>query len=250
MFVRWNQAKVEEVFAARATGLTHKEISDLTGVSIGCMRTWFYSRVPTYEVTLKEHPPFARESMPAETYSYLLGVYLGDGCLSRNGRSWTLRVVSDAAHPGLLDEFQEAMEVVSGGKAWRRKYPGENAYEIGLTWWHWTTVFPQHGPGRKHQRKIELEDWQLEIVQEHTGLFLRGLIHTDGWRGWNNVVSKGKRYRYPRYQFSNRSDDIRKLFCDACDLLGVEWKRWTRWHISVARRDSVALLDEHVGLKY
>jgi hypothetical protein len=64
------------------------------------------------------------------------------------------------------------------------------------------------------------------------------------------VKSKGKWYAYPRYQFSNRSDDIRKLFCDACDLLGVEWRQWTRWHISVARRDSVALLDEHVGWKY
>ncbi len=79
--------------------------------------------------------------------------------------------------------------------------------------------------------------------------FLRGLIHTDGWRGTNRVHVKGKDYAYPRYQFSNRSDDIRKLFTDTCDQLGIEWRQWTRYHVSVARRESVALLDTFVGPK-
>ncbi|MDX6587982.1 MAG: hypothetical protein QOI31_2455 [Solirubrobacterales bacterium] len=251
MFVRWNKEKVEEVFEARERGLSHAEISELTGVSIRCMRTWFYRRIPTYQGRRKECPPFQRESIPRDSYAYLLGAYLGDGFLTRQtDRTMCLRIVSDSAYPGILDEFAAAMEAVSGGTAWRRKKTNMNAWEIGLTWWHWTLAFPQHGPGRKHKRKIELEPWQWDIVKEHTGLFLRGLIHSDGWRGWNKVKSKGKWYAYPRYQFSNRSDDIRKLFCDACDLLGVEWKPWTRWHISVARRDSVALLDEHVGFKY
>jgi hypothetical protein len=78
---------------------------------------------------------------------------------------------------------------------------------------------------------------------------LRGLIHSDGWRGMNRVCVKGKRYAYPRYQFSNRSDDIRRIFTDACDLLGVDWRPWTRWHISVAKRESVAMLDEFIGPK-
>jgi hypothetical protein len=33
-------------------------------------------------------------------------------------------------------------------------------------------------------------------------------------------------------------------------VLGIEWRPWGRWHISVARRDSVAKLDAFVGLKY
>ena len=142
------------------------------------------------------------------------------------------------------------MEAVSGGTAWRRKKRDANCFEIGLTWWHWTLALPQHGPGRKHTRKIELEPWQWDIVRAHTGLFLRGLIHSDGWRGLNRVLSKGKWYAYPRYQFSNRSGDIKKLFCDACDLIDVEWRLWGRYHVSIARKDSVAKLDEFVGLKY
>jgi hypothetical protein len=111
-------------------------------------------------------------------------------------------------------------------------------------------LFPQHGPGMKHLRKIELADWQQEIVDAHTGLFLRGLIHSDGWRGINRVRAGDKTYEYPRYNFCNASDDIRKLFTDGCDRLGVEWRRMNARNISVARRESVARLDEFIGPKH
>jgi hypothetical protein len=63
------------------------------------------------------------------------------------------------------------------------------------------------------------------------------------------LTVKGRDYAYPCYQFSNRSDDIRGLFTYACDLVGIEWRPWGCWHISVARRASVARLDEFVGRK-
>jgi hypothetical protein len=110
-------------------------------------------------------------------------------------------------------------------------------------------LFPQHGRGKKHHRRILLQPWQEAIVRQHPGRFARGLIHSDGWRGLNRVRVKGRTYEYPRYQFSNRSDDIRRLFTDAMDHLAVAWRPWGRFHISVARRDAVALLDEHVGPK-
>ena len=121
---------------------------------------------------------------------------------------------------------------------------------VGSTWKGWRCLFPQHGPGRKHERSIALVPWQERLVARAPEWLLRGLIHTDGWRGSNRVTSKGKVYEYPRYQFSNRSDDIRRLFTDACDRLGVEWRQWTRYHVSVARRESVAYLDMFIGLKH
>jgi hypothetical protein len=65
----------------------------------------------------------------------------------------------------------------------------------------------------------------------------------------NRGVPKGHAYEYPRYQFSNRSDDIRRLFTDTCDKLGIEWRQWTRYHVSVARRESVARMDSFIGPK-
>lgn len=59
----------------------------------------------------------------------------------------------------------------------------------------------------------------------------------------------GLRYVYPRYIFTNASDDIRWLFCDACDALGIDWRRMNARNISIARRASVELLDQFVGPK-
>lgn len=59
----------------------------------------------------------------------------------------------------------------------------------------------------------------------------------------------GKQYAYPRYVFTNASDDIRQMFCDACDAIGVEWRVMNARNISVARRASVAVLDGFVGPK-
>jgi hypothetical protein len=36
--------------------------------------------------------------------------------------------------------------------------------EVGSYSKHWPCLFPQHGPGKKHQRKIELTVWQQELV--------------------------------------------------------------------------------------
>jgi hypothetical protein len=87
------------------------------------------------------------------------------------------------------------------------------AVEVGISSKQLRCLFPQHAPGRKHERRIVL---------------LRGLIHS-------------------RYNFSNRSDDIRRIFCHTCDELGIEWRVMNWWDISVARRESVARLDEFVG---
>lgn len=118
-------------------------------------------------------------------------------------------------------------------------------------WKHWVCLFPQHGPGRKHQRSISLEPWQLEIVDAFPADFLRGLFHSDGARvrNWATRMVNGekKRYDYPRWQFSNRSEDIHALCTRALDLLEIPWRRSSAMHLSVSRRDAVARLDELIG---
>jgi hypothetical protein len=114
---------------------------------------------------------------------------------------------------------------------------------------HWPHLFPQHGPGVKHKRKIELEPWQERIVERHPGRLLRGLIHSDGCRVMNRIRHPKKTYVYPRYLFTNRSLDIQRIFCGACDRLGIAWRQDGPWNISIARREAVAVMDRHVGPK-
>jgi hypothetical protein len=52
-----------------------------------------------------------------------------------------------------------------------------------------------------------------------------------------------------RYAFSNRSEDILRIFTDACDLAGVHWTRASRTQVAVYIKAAVARLDEFVGPK-
>ena len=106
----------------------------------------------------------------------------------------------------------------------------EGCKEIASYSKHWPCLFPQHGPGVKHTRRIVLEPWQRWVaIERHPQLLLRGLIHSDGSRFANRVMVRGKQYEYSRYMFSNRSDDIRRIFSDACDRAGIEWRQNNEW---------------------
>jgi len=110
--------------------------------------------------------------------------------------------------------------------------------------------YPQHGPGHKHERKIELVAWQQAIVDREPEQFVRGLLHSDGCRVMNRVVVDGKDYAYPRYFFSQVSKDIQGIFCRGLDQLGIEYRFSSRGRdVSIARRESVSRLDSFVGKK-
>jgi hypothetical protein len=191
-------------------------------------------------------------------YAYLLGLYLGDGCLSAHRRGvHYLRIACADSWPGLIDACEEAMRAVRPDNSVHRVQQ-VGYVSVACASKHWPCLFPQHGPGRKHERRIVLEGWQQDIVDAHPWGFVRGLIHSDGCRitNWTTrrVGGEVKRYEYPRYFFTNVSDDIRRLYTDTLDTLGVEWTHCARGgnpcNISVARRASVALMDAHVGPKY
>ena len=182
-------------------------------------------------------------------YVYLLGVYLGDGMLSRQANGvWRLRVFQDARYADIIKACAGAMIEIAGNRV--NSVRRQGCLELVSTWKHWLCVFPQHGSGPKHLRKISLEAWQLQLVERHPKELIKGLIHSDGCRVINRVRNRlGVRYQYPRYFFTNHSDDIRATFVHACELIGVEYRPNNRWNISVAKRGSVAILDEFIGLK-
>ncbi|WP_299536282.1 helix-turn-helix domain-containing protein [uncultured Streptomyces sp.] len=201
------------------------------------------------------------DAAPLDTaaYAYLLGLYLGDGHVSvyAGHRVPSLTITLDDAWPGIQDEAETAMRAVFPANATCR-IRKTGCHNIKVYSKYLICLFPQHGPGRKHERRIALDPWQQEIVDEYPWGFVRGLIHSDGCRitNWTTRLVGGerKRYEYPRYVFANKSDDIRGLFGATLTAVGVEWTTLARgsdpFNISVARRASVALMDAHVGPKY
>ncbi|KJY36888.1 helix-turn-helix domain containing protein [Streptomyces katrae] len=232
-------------------GRSLNSVSKETGISRAALRSWRTRIQPLPR--LNQSAPC---SGPADetAYAYLLGLYLGDGCISDHPRGGHhLRIFCDNAWPGLIQQCRAAILAV---RPTDKVYVLQREGCVAVTSYgrHWTCLFPQHAPGKKHDRQIALEPWQQEIVDAHPWEFIRGLIHSDGCRITNWTVRNGKRYEYPRYFFTNKSDDIRRLCTDTLAKVGVQWTVLARgsdpFNVSIARKESVALMDAHVGPKY
>lgn len=240
-------------------GRSLNSVSKQTGISRAAIREWQVRIEPLSRAT--ECSMCAADPQPPQdqaAYAYLLGLYLGDGCLSAGRRGiYALRIACADAWPGLIDACRDAMRSVrpSNSVFIAQK---QGCVMVTSTSKHWRCLFPQHGPGRKHERLIELAPWQKHIVDLHPWEFIRGLIHSDGCRitNWATRLVGGerKRYEYPRYFFTNKSEDILNLYTSALNAVGVEWtmtpRRNAAYNISVARKASVALMDAHIGPKY
>jgi hypothetical protein len=228
------------------------------GVAVKTIRRWRRDYQRRGKPRGQSHlaPPCPRcdaAPLDAPAYAELLGWYLGDGYLSLGRRGvYNLHVYNDARYAVANLRIAEIMRAVKPhGRPHTRMLPGCLATTV--SWKHWPCLFPQHGPGRKHERPIVLEAWQREIVEQHPAEFLRGLFHSDGSRvaNWASRVVDGerRRYDYPRWQFTNNSGDIRELCCWALDLTGVAWRQSNWKTVSVSRRDDVSRLDALIGLK-
>jgi len=191
-------------------------------------------------------------ALDSASYAALLGFYLGDGHISRAARYFALRISCDLAYPTIIDDVASLIAAVrTGGRIFIVARAG--CADVQSNWQHWPCLFPQHGPGRNHERAIVLTEWQRRIVEAQPGPFLRGLFHSDGCRVINSttrrVAGEVKRYHYPRWQFSNASADIRALCCWALDLVGIAWRQSNPRVISVSRQEAVAALDALIGPK-
>ncbi len=234
-------------------GLNSSRVGRLTGIPRSTIRGWIR---PRYVAQPRRGPRCFRcdfsQPVTEARYVYLFGLYLGDGCLSQSRKGvWRLRIFQDARYTGLITECREAIAAVAPSCVSMVQRAG--CVEIVASWMHWPHVFPQHGPGPKHKRTIALEEWQRPLTERHAQQFLRGLIHSDGCRHLNIIRSSWPTgaavYKYPRYQFTNASEDIRKLFTDACERLGVRWTQMNARNVAVSRRSDVAFLDTFIGCK-
>lgn len=250
---------VRAVFQLLSDGCSQAEAARRVGVSRATVRDWLRAgeqavlarpmRQARANVTTQPCDGVcpARIGLDEPAYAYLLGQYLGDGCLSRNGPGYRLRLATADAYPGIRAECVDAIARVSGVAA--RFVTGQGCTEVYASWRHWQCFVP-HGPGKKHTRAIVLLDWQRALaVDRHPDRLVRGLIHSDGCRIMNRVVSRGKAYSYPRYCFTNMSADIRGLFIEACGRLGAEARPSNHIVVSVSTAESVRRLDAVVGPK-
>lgn len=190
-------------------------------------------------------PPWPRSTCPQcwrsakpmwftpEDYGELLGLYLGDGCISSGPRTYRLRITLDARYPRITGQTRDLVQrclpanrVDIDKKGTKGSCVNVSSYSL-----HWPCLLPQHGRGKKHERPIALEPWQREIVEAAPWPFIRGCIRTDGCA----FINRTGPYEYLSYEFSNMSTDIVDLFVETCAAVDV-FTRVTRdprgvWHV-------------------
>lgn len=249
-------------------GLNDCEISRRLSIPRRTILDW---RRPTY---VAREPAIPRETCPRcwraakpmrftpKDYAELLGIYLGDGSISEGPRSQRLRIYLDAKYPRMNEDIQDLLQRCFPNNRVGTTAPSPSSWSGRSDSWlvlsvystHLACLFPQHGVGLKHQREIKLEPWQTSIAEAAPWALIRGLIRTDGCHFINRTdIHRPEPYEYPSYDFSNMSKDIVDLFVEACDRVGV-FTRVTgggnrRWSVRINRRESVAKMLEHVGLK-
>jgi hypothetical protein len=268
-----DRATVAEALRLRdEEGLGARQVAQRLGVSVGTVRDWHAGKLPAHSrpAATGENPaPHCercgheehRFSELPRDYVYLLGLYLGDGTVSAHPRDvYKLRIFLDLAYPGIIKECEGRLRTLfprNGiNRQLRRSNYVENAEpsnaEVSVYSKSILCLFPQHGPGKKHERRIWLAEWQQRLAERWPEALLRGMIQSDGCRFMN--TGRGG-WRHPRYSFSNLSTDLTSIFCTACDCLGLHWtgafpKDETKAvTIYVSRKDDVARMDEFVGPK-
>jgi hypothetical protein len=194
--------------------------------------------------------------LTAADYASLLGPYLGDGSISRGPRTMRLRIALDVKYPVIIEETrallgrcfpENSVDVI-------RKNLKGRCVNVSTYSNHLPCLFPQHGSGPKHRRRILLEPWQAAIVDAEPWPFIRACIWSDGCAFINTTdVRRPQPYEYLSYHFANMSKDIIDLFANDCHGVDVFTRtnvdRKGFWNVRINWRDSVAFMLDHVGRK-
>lgn len=261
-----DRATVAEALRLRdEEGLGGRRVARRLGLPLSTVKDWHAGKLPRHSRPVPEgaaprcqacgHDGHEFALLP-ERYVYLLGLYLGDGTISAHYRGvHKLRVFLDRKYPGIVDESEAAMAAVMPASVADRLLTASNCFEVYSFSKAWPCLFPQHGPGMKHLRRIWLADWQRELAKQWPEALLRGMIQSDGSRFENNRGRRGT-WSAPRYAFTNVSTDITSIFCSACDVLGLRWtaafpkNERAAVSIYVSRKADVARMDEFIGPKH
>lgn len=158
-----------------------------------------------------------------KAYAFVLGEYLGDGCIKTMKREvYRLDIYNDSKYEALNRLIAMKIQEVFPHNKVNRPLSSENCWDIYVYSKNIPTLFPQIGPGAKYKRKIELLQWQLDIIDEYPKDFISGLFYSDGSIYDHCQIINGKEYKYVHYSFSNKSLDIVQYLLRSLKQIGVE----------------------------
>lgn len=240
-------AERQAALALIAAGLNDSEVARRLGVPRRTVRDWRVRPrgAGARGICPRCWRPTSLVLFSAADYAELLGLYLGDGHISPFPRTERLRLMLDAKYPVIVDDAADLLDrIVLDCKVGRQQVHEGRMITLWSYFSHWTCLLPQHGPGKKHGRRILLEEWQQRQIDTAPWAFLRGCVRSDGCV----FINRTGKYAYESYDFFNYSRDILELFVATCGVVGVECRVYEK-RARIYGRASVARMLEHVGRK-
>jgi len=158
---------------------------------------------------------------------------------SRSGSRSMLR--TQTSSPNAPGRSRQSFLASRRGEASGREVGASTLRCIGVTG---RGYFPSTAPGGSISRESSLSRGSGN--SSHSGRRnFRGLTHSDGCR----IVASDRGAMSVRYAFSNRSEDILRIFCDGLDALEIPWTRPSAHQIAIYRKEATARLDAFIGPK-
>jgi hypothetical protein len=109
-----SQAEWDEVHRLIASGMNDCAIARATGIPRPTVKDWRHQGAHRRKRAQRRSscPRCDLIALDETAYAYLLGLYLGDGCLSRHRRDvYRLRISLDAKYPNIIAECTRAMAI-------------------------------------------------------------------------------------------------------------------------------------------
>lgn len=242
MYNKYNNDLILEIISKIDDGQKCLKLEKEYNISRGTIRYWYNNKENYYNsetISILDIEP--------KSYSYILGLYLGDGYINKMKRTYKLRITLDVNQDLVIDECIKHLKILfPKNKINPVKRKNKNCLDVIVYSNKLNIYFPQLGNGMKHQRKIELTKEQIEIID--TKFLMKGLFHSDG----SFYIAGNK---YPRYNFTNKSEDIIKIFLECLDVYNIDNrliynKRNNIYKIQIQKRKYVNILYQLLGEKY
>lgn len=271
-----SKEEISLIFKLYKSGLSQHKIAKATNISRGTIKDYVSKfkkgntdidlinkgfKVKGLKIINDLHHPSKTNKTIYKTYSYLLGMYLGDGSLTKikNKKDlYLFRIHQDAKYPNIIEEIKKAIiTILPENKVCLvpKKYNDKiSSFDICTRSKLFLKLFPSAKSGRKHTYSIILEKWQKELIDRYPKQFLRGLIQSDGSR-YKATYSKNSWH----YNFVQKSDDIFNLFLYICNALNLKVgfrmhttttkdKKHDSWIGTISSKNT-AFLDTFIGPK-
>ena len=244
--MKYTEELIVKVLEDYKNGKNKSQLEKIYGIPRNTIRYWIDNELKTKAVRKKDKPLeeiIEEIKQNKEDYSFILGLYLGDGCISPNRTSYKLRITQDDKYPNLKNIINYRVNNFFTNKSFMQNRK-KNCSDIGVNDKNLPLYFPQHGKGKKHDRKIELVDYQKDNLDYKE--FLRGLWVTDG----SYYLAQKK---YECYNFTNKSTDIIALFEECLSQFNIGYRTRMKkngvWLVEITKKTEVLKMKDLVGIK-